>query len=62
MSEENVLCSHELLIRFDQLEGNRVNWYIEPRPGRIAPASICSAFTRSFGQSPAGKRRAPAAI
>ena len=30
MSEENVLCSHELVIRFDQLEGNRVNWYVEP--------------------------------
>jgi hypothetical protein len=28
MSEENVLCSHELLIRFDQLEGNRVIWNV----------------------------------
>ncbi|MFC1606311.1 hypothetical protein ACFL33_05565 [Pseudomonadota bacterium] len=30
MSDERVLCSHVLTIRFDQLEGNRVNWYIEP--------------------------------
>jgi hypothetical protein len=30
MSEEEVLCSHELVVRFDQLEGNRVNWYIVP--------------------------------
>ena len=30
MSEEKVLCSHELVIRFDQLEGNRVNWYVVP--------------------------------
>jgi len=30
MSEERVVCSHHLSIRFDQLEGNRVNWYVEP--------------------------------
>ena len=30
MSSEKVLCSNELTIRFDQLEGNRVNWYITP--------------------------------
>jgi hypothetical protein len=30
MSDEKVLCSHVLTIRFDQLEGNRVNWYVEP--------------------------------
>jgi hypothetical protein len=30
MSEERVVCSHHLTIRFDQLEGNRVNWYVEP--------------------------------
>ena len=30
MSNEKVLCSHELTIRFDQLEDNRVNWYITP--------------------------------
>ena len=30
MSEDKVLCSNELTIRFDQLEGNRVNWYIAP--------------------------------
>ena len=30
MSEEKVLCSNELTIRFDQLEDNRVNWYVTP--------------------------------
>jgi hypothetical protein len=30
MSEERVICSHHLSIRFEQLEGNRVNWYVEP--------------------------------
>ena len=30
MSKENVLCSNVLTIRFDQLENNRVNWYVTP--------------------------------
>ena len=30
MSEEKVLCSHELVIRFDQHEGNRITWYVIP--------------------------------
>ena len=30
MSEENVICSHHLVIRFDPLPGNRVNWYLIP--------------------------------
>jgi hypothetical protein len=30
MSDEKVLCSNTLTIRFDQLEDNRVNWYVEP--------------------------------
>jgi hypothetical protein len=30
MSEERVICSHHLSIRFEQQEGNRVNWYVEP--------------------------------
>ena len=30
MSNEKVLCSNVLTIRFDQLEDNRVNWYVEP--------------------------------
>ena len=30
MSEEKILCSNYLTIRFDQLEGNRVNWYLIP--------------------------------
>lgn len=30
MSSERVVCSHVLTIRFDQLEDNRVNWYVEP--------------------------------
>lgn len=30
MSQEKVLCSHEPVIRFDQLGGNRVNWDVTP--------------------------------
>jgi hypothetical protein len=30
MSEDKVLCFHELTVRIDQLEGNRVNWTISP--------------------------------
>ena len=30
MNDEKVLCSNTLTIRFDQLEGNRVNWYATP--------------------------------
>lgn len=30
MNEEKVLCTNTLTIRFDQLEGNRVNWRIDP--------------------------------
>ena len=30
MNDEKVLCSNVLTIRFDQLEDNRVIWYIEP--------------------------------
>ena len=30
MSEEKVLCSHELNIRFDQFEDNRIKWYVVP--------------------------------
>ena len=30
MSEEKILCSNYLTIRLDQLEGNRVNWYLIP--------------------------------
>ena len=30
MSEEKVLCSHQLVIRFDQHEGNRLTWYVTP--------------------------------
>jgi hypothetical protein len=30
MSNERVVCSNVLTIRFDQLEDNRVNWYVEP--------------------------------
>ena len=30
MSNEKVLCSHELVIRFDQHEGNRITWYAVP--------------------------------
>ena len=30
MNDEKVLCTNVLTIRFDQLEGNRVTWYLEP--------------------------------
>ena len=30
MREDKVLCSHELTIRFDQYDGNRVRWHIIP--------------------------------
>ena len=32
MSEEKTLCSHELTIRLDQFEGNRVTYYVIPDP------------------------------
>ena len=30
MSNEKVLCSNYLTIRFDQLEDNRIDWYVIP--------------------------------
>jgi hypothetical protein len=30
MSEDKVLCSHEVTIRFDQYDGNRVKWRVIP--------------------------------
>ena len=30
MSDSRVLCSHVLTVRFDQLEDNSVNWYVQP--------------------------------
>ena len=30
MSKDKVLCSHELIVQIDQLEGNRVNWRVIP--------------------------------
>ena len=30
MSNENIVCSHELIIRFDQLENGSVNWLVQP--------------------------------
>ena len=30
LSKEHVLCSNVLTLRFDQLENNRVNWYVTP--------------------------------
>jgi predicted metal-dependent phosphoesterase TrpH len=29
MSNENIVCSHELVIRFEQLEDNTVNWIVQ---------------------------------
>ncbi len=28
MSNENIVCSHELVIRFEQLEDGMVNWFV----------------------------------
>ena len=30
MSNENIVCSHELVVRFDQLEDGSVNWLVQP--------------------------------
>ena len=30
MSEDKVICSHQLTVRFDQHEGNRVKWRVIP--------------------------------
>jgi hypothetical protein len=30
MSNENIVCSHELIVRFDQLEDGTVNWLVQP--------------------------------
>ncbi len=30
MSNENIVCSHELVVRFDQLEDGTVNWLVQP--------------------------------
>jgi len=43
MSEEKVLCSHELVIRFDQLEGNRVTWYVVPDEKIRQSQSLCAS-------------------
>mgnify|MGYP001550869188 CR=1 FL=1 len=30
MSNENIVCSHELVVRFDQLKDGSLNWLIQP--------------------------------
>ena len=30
MSNENIVCSHELIVRFDQLDDGSVNWLVQP--------------------------------
>ena len=30
MSNENIVCSHELVVRLDQLEDGTVNWLVQP--------------------------------
>ena len=42
MSNEEVLCSHQLVIRFDQHEGNRVTWYVTP------DEAVCQTQTLSL--------------
>ena len=39
MNDEKVLCSNVLTIRFDQLEDNRVNRYVEPELD-LAPEGV----------------------
>ena len=48
MSEEKVLCSNYLVIRFDQLEGNRINWYLTPdeKVGRTEALSLIDLAER----------------
>ena len=42
MSDKNIVCSHELVIRFDQLEDGSVNWLIQPS------AAVASTTHASF--------------
>jgi hypothetical protein len=30
MSNENIVCSHQLIVRFDQYEDGSVNWLVQP--------------------------------
>jgi len=30
MSNENIVCTHELTVRFDQLDDGSVNWLVQP--------------------------------
>ena len=48
MSEEKVLCSNYLVIRFDQLEGNRINWFLTPdeKVGRTEELSLIDLAER----------------
>ena len=48
MSEEKVLCSNHLTIRFDQLEGNRINWFLTPdeKVGRTEALSLIDLAER----------------
>jgi len=44
MSNENIVCSHQLVIRFDQLEDNTVNWIVQ------ADAAIENTKHASLGE------------
>ena len=44
MSNENIVCSHELVVRFDQLEDGTVNWLVQ------ADAAIESTSHASFDE------------
>jgi hypothetical protein len=32
MSNENIVCSHELVVRFDQFEDGTVSWIVQAYP------------------------------
>ncbi len=44
MSNENIVCSHELIVRFDQLEDGTVNWLVQPS------AAVANTVDSSFDE------------
>ena len=44
MSNENIVCSHELTVRFDQLEDGTVNWLVQPSE------AVANTTHASFGE------------
>ena len=44
MSNENIVCTHELTVRFDQLEDGSVNWLVQPSE------AVANTTHASFGE------------